>query len=151
MKNQIALPASQARESRISLWLNRENCIFSALMEERVSNRQAVLVSQVLASFSILSCSFLFIGWLPLLACAGLSVPFCFARKEVCDDRLHATTRNVSRRQISGIRDGKVLFEQYTILMYGSDKLCCTRPEMEQLSELIQTALNDRKEADHGK
>lgn len=23
--------------------------------------------------------------------------------------------------------DGKVLFEQYTILMYGSDKLCCTR------------------------
>ena len=34
MKNQIALPASQARESRISLWLNRKNCIFSALMEE---------------------------------------------------------------------------------------------------------------------
>ena len=45
MKNQIALSASQARESRISLWLNRENYIFSALMEERVSNRQAVLVS----------------------------------------------------------------------------------------------------------
>ena len=103
MKNQIALPVSQAKESRISLWLNRENCIFSALMEERVSNRQAVLVSQVLASFSILSCSF-FIRWLPLLACAGLPVPFCFARKEVCDERLHTTTRNVPRRQISGIR-----------------------------------------------
>lgn len=47
--------------------------------------------------------------------------------------------------------DGKVLFEQYTIFMYGSDKLSCTRSEMEQLSELIQTALNDRKEADYGK
>ncbi len=68
MKNQIALPASQARESRISLWLNRENYIFSALMEERVSNRQAVLVSQVLASFSILSCSF-FIHCLAAVAC----------------------------------------------------------------------------------
>lgn len=68
MKNQIALPVRQARESRISLWLDRENCIFSALMEERVSNRQAVLVSQVLASFSILSCSF-FIHWLAAVAC----------------------------------------------------------------------------------
>lgn len=27
-----------------------------------------------------------------------------------------------------------VLFEQYSILMYGSEKLCCTRPEMEQLA-----------------
>ena len=52
MKNQIALPVRQARESRISLWLNR----------------QAVLVSQVLASFSILSCSF-FIHWLAAVAC----------------------------------------------------------------------------------
>ena len=68
MKNQIALPVRQARESRISLWLNRENYIFSALMEERVSNRQAVLVSQVLASFSILSCSF-FIHWLAAVSC----------------------------------------------------------------------------------
>ena len=68
MKNQIALPVRQARESRISLWLDRKNCIFSALMEERVSNRQAVLVSQVLASFSILSCSF-FIHWLAAVAC----------------------------------------------------------------------------------
>lgn len=43
-----------------------------------------------------------------------------------------------------------VLFEQYNILMYGSEKLCCTRPEMEQLSNLIQRALNDRKETEHG-
>lgn len=46
--------------------------------------------------------------------------------------------------------EDKVLFEQYSILMYGNEKLCCTRPEMEQLSKLIQRALNDRKEAEHG-
>lgn len=68
MKNLIALPVNQAKESRISLWLNRENVLFSSIMEERVSNRQAVLVSQVLASFSILSCSF-FIHWLAAVAC----------------------------------------------------------------------------------
>ena len=81
MKNQIALPASQARESRISLWLNRDNYIFSALMEERVSNRQAVLVSQVLASFSILSCSIFY----SLAGCRCLPVLvylFTFALQE---------------------------------------------------------------------
>lgn len=68
MKNQIALPANQAKQSRISLWLNRENVLFSSIMEEKISNRQTVLVSQVLASFSILSCSF-FIHWLAAIAC----------------------------------------------------------------------------------
>lgn len=43
MKNQIALPANQAKQSRISLWLNRENVLFSSIMEEKVSNRQACL------------------------------------------------------------------------------------------------------------
>ena len=37
MKNQIVLPASQVKESRISLWLNRENVLFSSIMEEKVS------------------------------------------------------------------------------------------------------------------
>lgn len=68
MKNQIALPVNQAKESRISLWLNRENALFSSIMEEKVSNCQAVLVSQTLASFSILTCS-LFIHWLAAIAC----------------------------------------------------------------------------------
>ena len=31
MKNQIALPANQAKQSRISLWLNRENVLFSSI------------------------------------------------------------------------------------------------------------------------
>lgn len=68
MKNQIALPASQAKQSRISLWLNRENVLFSSIMEEKVSNRQAVLISQALASFCILTCS-VFTHWLAAIAC----------------------------------------------------------------------------------
>lgn len=63
MKNQIVLPASQVKESRISLWLNRENVLFSSIMEEKVSNRQTVLISQALASFCILTCS-VFTHWL---------------------------------------------------------------------------------------
>lgn len=68
MKNQIALPASQAKESRISLWLNRENNLFSWIMEETVTNRQTVLVSQALASFCLLTCS-IFTHWLAAVVC----------------------------------------------------------------------------------
>lgn len=68
MKNQIALPANQAKQSRISLWLNRENVLFSSIMEEKVSNRQAVLISQALASFCILTCS-VFTHWLAAIVC----------------------------------------------------------------------------------
>lgn len=68
MKNLIALPVSQAKESRISLWLNRKNVLFSSIMEERVSNRQAVFIFQAQVSFCILSFSF-FIHWLAAVAC----------------------------------------------------------------------------------
>lgn len=68
MKNQITLPANQAKQSRISLWLNRENVLFSSIMEEKVSNRQTVLISQALASFCILTCS-VFTHWLAAIAC----------------------------------------------------------------------------------
>lgn len=68
MKNQIALPASQAKESRISLWLNRENNLFSWIMEEKVTNLQTVLVSQALASFCLLTCS-IFTHWLTAVVC----------------------------------------------------------------------------------
>ncbi|WP_419556531.1 hypothetical protein [Phocaeicola plebeius] len=68
MKNQIVLPANQAKQSRISLWLNHENVLFSSIMEEKVSNRQTVLISQALASFYILTCS-VFTHWLASIAC----------------------------------------------------------------------------------
>lgn len=68
MKNQIALPVNQAKQSRISLWLNRENVLFSSIMEEKVSNRQTVLISQALASFCILTFS-VFTHWLAAIAC----------------------------------------------------------------------------------
>lgn len=66
MKNQLALPVHQAKQSRISSWLNLENVLFSSIMEERVSNRQAVLISQALTSFSIFTCS-IFTHWLAAL------------------------------------------------------------------------------------
>ena len=68
MKNQIVLPANQAKQSRISLWLNHKNVLFSSIMEEKVSNRQTVLISQALASFCILTCS-VFTHWLASIAC----------------------------------------------------------------------------------
>lgn len=55
MKNQIALPVSQAKKSRIS-WLDRKDILFSALLEERVTIRQSLLVMHVLFVF------FLFVG-----------------------------------------------------------------------------------------
>ena len=68
MKNQIALPVNQAKQSRISLWLNRENVLLSSIMEEKVSKRQTVLISQALASFCIVTCS-VFSHWLAAIAC----------------------------------------------------------------------------------
>lgn len=37
-KETVTLPVSQAKIGRISVWLTRENVLFSSLMEERVSN-----------------------------------------------------------------------------------------------------------------
>lgn len=70
MKNQIALPVSQAKESPIMLWLHRQNRLFSAIMEEKVSNRQALLMVQAMTSFSILTCS-VFLHWLAAVLCLG--------------------------------------------------------------------------------
>ena len=43
MKNQIALPVRQAKQSRISLWLKKENRFFTFLLEEKVTNYRALL------------------------------------------------------------------------------------------------------------
>ena len=147
MKNQIVLPVSQAKESPIVLWLYRENSLFSTILEEKVSNRQALLMVQAMTSFSILTCS-VFLHWLAAVLCV-LIVALQERRFAMTDYTPQPATFRVDKYQ--AYEDDKVLFEQYTILMYGSEKLCCTRPEMEQLSELIQTALNDRKETNHGR
>ena len=54
MKNQIALPVRQAKESRISLWLKKENRFFTFLLEEKVTNYRALLFWQLVISFALL-------------------------------------------------------------------------------------------------
>ena len=68
MKNQIALPVSQARESRITLWLESENSIITSIMEESVSNRQTLLLSNAMLAFSVMACS-VFLHWAAALIC----------------------------------------------------------------------------------
>ena len=141
MKNQIALPANQAKQSRISLWLNRENVLFSSIMEEKVSNRRFFLYPNLFRIHPLAGrhC-------LPLLVCL-----FHFTLQERRFAMTDSSQQPIFRvDKYQAYEEEAVLFEQYSILMYGSEKLCCTRPEMEQLSNLIQRALNDRKEAEHG-
>lgn len=54
MKNQIALPVRQAKQSRISLWLKKENRFFTFLFEEKVTNYRALLFWQLVTSFALL-------------------------------------------------------------------------------------------------
>lgn len=54
MKNQIVLPVRQAKESRISLWLKKENRFFTFLLEEKVTNYRALLFWQLVISFALL-------------------------------------------------------------------------------------------------
>jgi hypothetical protein len=67
-KETVTLPVSQAKIGRISVWLTRENVLFSSLMEERVSNCQALLLTQFLTSFTLLTCS-VFLYWPGAVAC----------------------------------------------------------------------------------
>ena len=54
MKNQIALPLRNAKESLISLWLKKENRFFTFLLEEKVTNYRALLLWQLLISFTLI-------------------------------------------------------------------------------------------------
>lgn len=64
MKNQTSgtlnVPASGVHvtgnlRSRISAWLKSDNALLSSVMEEQVTNRQALLISQCFASFSFMA------------------------------------------------------------------------------------------------
>ena len=63
MKNQIALPVSQARQNRFSLWLSRENKQLSSDLEMSVTNRQMLLMAHSVVSFSVLACSVFLSVW----------------------------------------------------------------------------------------
>ena len=130
MKNQIALPVSQAKESRLSLWLNRENPSIGFFLLDHLFHLHSLAGSRCL---------------LVLVRLFHLTLQ---ERRITMTDSLQQPIFRVDKYQ--AYEEDTVLFEQYSILMYGNEKLCCTRPEMEQLSKLIQRALNDRKEAEHG-
>ena len=48
MKNQIALPVRQAKESRISLWLKKENRFFTFLLEVHIPEHTRSLSGSLL-------------------------------------------------------------------------------------------------------
>ena len=57
MKEQTALQLNQSAQSAISVWLNSENSMFSAIIGDKVSNLQVMLLGHACLAFSALMCS----------------------------------------------------------------------------------------------
>ena len=58
MKNQTAtLPISSAKKSTFHMWLNRKNTLLSTMVEEKITNKQMLLVVNASCAFTILVCS----------------------------------------------------------------------------------------------
>ncbi len=57
MKEQTTLQLQQSAQSAISVWLNSENSMFSAIVESTVSNRQVFLIGHACLAFSALVCA----------------------------------------------------------------------------------------------
>ena len=137
MKNQIALPANQAKQSRISLWLNRENVLFSSIMEEKISNRQAVFRIHPLAGRHCL----------PLLVCLfHLTLQ---ERRFIMDDNVEKAVFRVQKT--SYYNKNGLFIEEFQICMNGCDSIMCQREEFEDLYKIMGIALNDRKEETNGR
>ena len=68
----ISIPArlinKATKQSKFQTWLHAENSFISALVEERVSNRQACLILNACLSFTALI-SISFTGIIPLMLC----------------------------------------------------------------------------------
>ena len=65
MKQTVSIPATDinvvSKSSVLTMWLNRENQLFSSVLEESVSNRQVCLMAHASLAFSALVCA----GFLP--------------------------------------------------------------------------------------
>lgn len=57
MKEQTSLQLNQSAQSAISVWLNSDNSLFSAIVESTVSNRQVLLIGHACLAFSALVCA----------------------------------------------------------------------------------------------
>lgn len=57
MKKQTSLQLQPAALSALSVWLNSDNSLFSAIVESAVSNRQVLLMGHACLAFSTLLCA----------------------------------------------------------------------------------------------
>ena len=61
MKQTVSIPATDisvvSKSSVLTMWLNRENQLFSSVLEESVSNRQVCLMAHASLAFSALVCA----------------------------------------------------------------------------------------------
>ena len=59
MKQTVSIPATDinvvSKSSVLTMWLNRENQLFSSVLEESVSNRQVCLMTHASLAFSTLA------------------------------------------------------------------------------------------------
>ena len=69
MKNQtVTLPVSKANKSTFSTWCEKENQLFSCVLESVVTNRQVCLMAHASLAFSALVCAG-FVSAVPALLC----------------------------------------------------------------------------------
>lgn len=72
MKQTVSIPATDinvvSKSSVLTMWLNRENQLFSSVLEDSVSNRQVCLMAHASLAFSALVCAG-FVSAVPALLC----------------------------------------------------------------------------------
>ena len=73
MKNQtVTLPVLEAKKSTFSAWCEKENQLFSCVLESVVTNRQVCLMAHASLAFSALLCLAWFVVSLHLCKKGGL-------------------------------------------------------------------------------
>ena len=86
MKQTASIPATDinvvSKSSVLTMWLNRENQLFSSVLEESVSNRQVCLMAHASLAFSDWYVPVLCRLFLHCFAWLGLLCHYIFARKE---------------------------------------------------------------------
>lgn len=76
---QAEISLVQSRQSAISTWMASENTFFTSVLEESITNKQTLLLTQAVVSFSVLvGSSFLsVIAALVCLVWFGVSLHLC--------------------------------------------------------------------------
>jgi hypothetical protein len=76
MKSQLTLSAG-AEKSAIKTWLENENMLLTSIMEEKVTNKQAVLIAHVGIAFTVLICSTTLLSAAASIAWFSASIYLC--------------------------------------------------------------------------